>query len=106
MLKSERILSKTLEKIKTAILFIIENPSQDDFVMMNCHIINQEGNDNSIELSSYWREQRNIVDDHLSELASLNDQIEKIKIKEYLKGFRKGLKQGYKDGLLVDKSGL
>jgi hypothetical protein len=56
-------------EIKSAILFIIENPFQDDFVMRNCRVTNQEGDDNSIELAGYWIDQKKIVDQHLIDLS-------------------------------------
>jgi hypothetical protein len=100
---------KLAEKIKTAILFIIENPSRDDFVMMNCRIINQEGDDNSIDLSGYWREQRTIVDNLLLDLEkySISKPITDLDIEAFAdtqaiayskKDFERGLWLGIKTG--------
>jgi hypothetical protein len=67
---------KTAEEIETAILFIIENSSKDDFVMKNCQITNHDGDDNSIELAGYWREQKTIVDNHLTNLNTFASQFQ------------------------------
>jgi len=76
---------KSAEEIKTAILFIIENPDQDDFVNRVYHLTNQEGDDNSIESAGYWRDQKKIVDDHLIHLEEFASQSVPVEITDEMK---------------------
>ena len=67
-----------LTKTRTAILFILENPDREDFIMRNCRTTSVEGDDNSIDLSGYWREQNAIVTEHLRQLEQ---QLQTLKSK-------------------------
>jgi hypothetical protein len=88
----------TNEQIRTAILFILENPDKEDFIMRNCRVTNQEGDDNSMELAGYWREQNDIISQHLVNLKELTVPPSAIPTDDYKQYITNLLYAAYNDG--------